>query len=156
MTPLYIFGLEALVVGELDLTPAVYVCPNDVPNYPVISTMRALIDHGADVMIWTARSADRMNETLRWLHSKAGLEGERYEGVSLCMRRTDDVWAPEADLKGMWLDDLSEFERRRLVAVFEAKNNVVAAIRLRGVACFQVGMEVARPVAEIGLEVIGP
>jgi phosphoglycolate phosphatase-like HAD superfamily hydrolase len=149
MTPLYIFDLDgtlALIEHRrhfVNLTAGREIpdwraffaaCVHDEPNWPVISTMNALLKSGADVHIWSGRSAEVMNETLAWLHRFFEIDAEE---VSLCMRREGD-YTPDEQLKQSWLEDLTEFDRRRLVAVFDDRQKVVDMWRANGVACFQV------------------
>ena len=109
-------------------------CVDDSPNWPVISTMNALLKSGADVQIWSGRSAEVMNETLAWLQRFFVVDAEE---VGLCMRREGD-FTPDEVLKRSWLDALNEYDRRRLVAVFDDRQKVVDMWRSQGVACFQV------------------
>lgn len=113
-------------------------CVRDEPNWPVISTMMSLIRAGAEVQIWSGRSSEVMNETLSWLHRHVFGDGSvDPDEVGLTMRREGDH-TPDEQLKASWLDALSEFDRRRLVAVFDDRAKVVQMWRARGVACFQV------------------
>lgn len=149
MTPLYIFDLDGtlalidhrrhLVEGETKDWRAFFAaCVLDAPNWPVISSMQALLRSGAEVWIWSGRSAEVMNETLQWLQTVVfGPDGLDPDEVQLTMRREGD-FTPDEELKAGWLDDLSQYDRRRLVAVFDDRDKVVAMWRSRGVACFQV------------------
>jgi hypothetical protein len=115
--------------------PAFYAaCVRDEPNWPVISTMSALLRSGADVQIWSGRSAEVMNETLAWLHRFFEIDMDE---VQLCMRLEGD-YTPDEQLKQSWLQGLNESDRRRLVAVFDDRQKVVNMWRANGVACFQV------------------
>lgn len=145
MTPLYIFDLDGtialidhrrhLVEGETKDWRAFFAaCVNDVPNNPVIDTMTALVNAGADVWIWSGRSAEVMEQTKAWLQDN--LSGYS-EDCELCMRLEGD-FTPDEELKAAWLDGLSAYDRRRLVAVFDDRDKVVAMWRSKGVACFQV------------------
>lgn len=109
-------------------------CVQDQPNWPVISTMNALLKSGADVQIWSGRSAEVMNETLAWLQQFFEVDAEE---VGLLMRREGD-FTPDEKLKRSWLDCLNQYDRRRLVAVFDDRQKVVDMWRANGVACFQV------------------
>lgn len=113
-------------------------CVDDLPNWPVIATMMGLIRSGAEVQIWSGRSAVVMNETLAWLHKHVFGDGSvDPEEVGLTMRREGDH-TPDEQLKASWYDGLSEYDRKRLVAVFDDRDKVVAMWRSKGVACFQV------------------
>lgn len=109
-------------------------CVDDRPNWPVISTMNAVLKSGADVWIWSGRSAEVMNETRTWLQRFFEVDADE---VVLTMRREGD-YTPDEILKASWLDGLNEYDRRRLVAVFDDRQKVVDMWRARGVACFQV------------------
>lgn len=109
-------------------------CADDQPNLPVIDTMTSLLNAGADVWIWSGRSAEVMEQTKTWLQNN--LSGYS-EDAELCMRLEGD-FTPDEELKAGWLDAMSAYDRRRLVAVFDDRNKVVAMWRSRGVACFQV------------------
>lgn len=110
-------------------------CIYDSPNWPVISTMVTLLDKGCDVWIWSGRSAEVMNETRDWLQRH--INADRADEIELCMRREGD-FTPDEELKQAWLSDMSAFDRKRLVAVFDDRDKVVAMWRRNGVPCFQV------------------
>lgn len=109
-------------------------CVDDEPNLPVIDTMLSLISSGADVWIWSGRSSEVMEETKAWLQNHLSLESEN---IPLCMRVEGD-FTPDEQLKQAWLEQMSAHDRRRLVAVFDDREKVVAMWRANGVACFQV------------------
>lgn len=147
MTPLYIFDLD----GTLALTEHrqhlldnkedpdrwrkfFAACVADQPNWPVIGTANALLKSGADVWIWSGRSGEVMNETLSWLHRFFDADTDE---MQLCMRREGD-FTPDEQLKAGWFDALNDFDRRRLVAIFDDRQKVVDMWRSKGIACFQV------------------
>lgn len=107
-------------------------CIDDQPNTPVIDTLHALIEGGADVEVWSGRSSEVMEQTKQWLQDHLGVEDLR-----LCMRVEGD-FTPDEILKRSWLESMSSRDRRRLVAVFDDRDKVVAMWRAAGVACFQV------------------
>lgn len=148
-TPLYIFDLDGTLAltdhrqhildnqDDPDRWRAFFrACVNDTPNWSVIATLNALLKAGADVQIWSGRSAEVMNETIAWIqrHVKDEIDAD---DVQLVMRREGD-FTPDEVLKQQWLSALNEFDRRRLVAVFDDRDKVVAMWRANGVACFQV------------------
>lgn len=125
-------------VGTVDWSGFFRACVDDAPNWPVIGTMHALLKAGADVQIWSGRSAEVMNETLAWLQRFVFSDGTADpDEVGLVMRREGD-FTPDEQLKAGWLDALSEYDRRRLVCVFDDRQKVVDMWRSKGVACFQV------------------
>ncbi|WP_275272314.1 hypothetical protein [Limnobacter sp. P1] len=111
------------------------LCVNDTPKWPVINTMIALARQGADVWIWSGRSAEVMNETREWLQRY--IPGDELEEVELCMRREGD-YTPDEQLKAGWYDALTEYDQRRLVAIFDDRQKVVDMWRSKGLTCFQV------------------
>lgn len=161
VTPLYIFDLDGTLAlcehrrhllddaSDPDRWSKFFLaCVRDGPNWPVISTLHALMRNGADVWIWSGRSGEVMNLTLDWLHryfdqvdARPVVQGDDpaawHEGIELCMRRAGD-FTPDEVLKEVWLHAMNEFDRRRLVAVFDDRDKVVAMWRRNGVACFQV------------------
>jgi hypothetical protein len=126
-------------VGTPDWPAFFAACVDDAPNWPVIATMHQLIRSGAEVQVWSGRSAVVMNETLTWLHRYVFTDPKRYDPdkVLLTMRLEGD-FTPDEQLKTGWYDALSSEDRQRLVAVFDDRDKVVAMWRGKGVACFQV------------------
>ena len=114
--------------------PAYYeASKHDEPNWPMVSLMNALIKSGADVWVWSERPSTLMNETLAWL--QRFFEADEDE-MQLFMRRDDDQ-RPEYQMKTDWLNSMSEYDRRRLVAVFDDGLNSVAMFRALDVPCLQ-------------------
>ena len=148
MKPLYIFDLD----GTLALTEhrqhilddkarpdrwKVFfaACVNDLPNVPVIETLHRL-RLMADVYIWSGRSSEVRKQTIDWLAEHTALMSHEVESI-LRMRDEGD-FIPDEQLKEQWLKDLESDDRRRLVAVFDDRDKVVAMWRANGVPCFQV------------------
>ncbi len=146
MRPLYIFDLDGtlaltehrqhLIRGtdKPDWSAFFAACVDDEVNWPVVSVLRGLLDAGADVMIWSGRSSEVMEPTREWLRQ---FLDDNHEGVGLMMRREGD-FTPDEVLKEGWLDSLNEYDRRRLVCVFDDRDKVVAMWRRRGIVCCQV------------------
>lgn len=135
-TPVCCDVCEGKVRRKPDWRAFFAACVDDSPNWPVISTMMALLRAGADVHIWSGRSAEVMNETIAWLQRHVTDDVDLDE-LQLVMRREGD-FTPDEQLKAAWLDAMTEYDRRRLVAVFDDRQKVVEMWRARGVACFQV------------------
>ena len=125
---------EAVMRGKPDWRAFFAACVDDEPNTPVIDTLLRLLDCGCDVRIWSGRSAEVMEQTNAWLSDYLG---GYVHGVELTMRLEGD-YRPDEELKKLWLDDLTAYDRRRLVAVFDDRDKVVAMWRANGVPCFQV------------------
>lgn len=148
MKPLYIYDLD----GTLALThhrqhilddktrpdrwKAFFAaCVNDAPNTSVLETMQHLLFF-ADVWIWSGRSSDVRQQTIEWLANHSCLMTHDIDKI-LLMRDEGD-FTPDEELKESWLHNLSHVDRRRLVAVFDDRDKVVAMWRKNGVPCFQV------------------
>lgn len=146
MKPLYIFDLDGtlaltehrqhLVQGtdKPDWAAFFAACVGDSPNVPVIETLINLIEAHAEVWIWSGRSSEVMEQTKHWLAEHLG---DIAEDVPLTMRVEGD-FTPDDELKRAWLSYISAYDRRRLVAVFDDRDKVVAMWREAGVPCFQV------------------
>lgn len=140
--PLYIFDLDGtlalighrrhFVEGLKKDWPAFFkACVDDDPNRPVIDTLRLLWSSGAEIWVWSGRSDEVRAETVAWLRKCVGCPH------LLKMRAAGDH-QPDDTLKAKWLDAMSAEDRKRLVAIFDDRDRVVAMWRSRGVACFQV------------------
>lgn len=154
--PLYIFDLDGtlaltdhrqhLVQREKPDWPGFFAaCVDDQPNVPVIRTLQALRQSGAECWIWSGRSDEVKAQTVEWL-SKNGcfgfpsnvlwawplLASERFR-----MRAAGD-YTPDDQLKARWLSEIYPPEYKRLIAVFDDRDKVVAMWREAGVPCFQV------------------
>jgi hypothetical protein len=146
MRPLYIFDLDGTladiahrrhhVMGDNHDWPAFYAeCDKDTPNWPVLFTLDALSRH-ADVWIWSGRSDEVRDKTLDWLYKNTMFDPEQIARI-LLMRPAGD-YTPDDQLKKTWYEALSEIDKRRIVAVFDDRDRMVAMWRSLGVACFQV------------------
>lgn len=156
MKPLYIFDLDGtlaliehrrhLVEGETKDWRAFFAaCVDDEPNTPVIRTLQALRQSGAEIWIWSGRSDEVRAQTVEWL-CKHGCFGnpsgflpawpfgapERFR-----MRKAGD-FTPDEQLKATWLSEIEPPEYKRLTAVFDDRDKVVEMWRSAGVPCFQV------------------
>lgn len=156
MRPLYIFDLDGtlsiathrqhLVQRDKPDWPAFFAaCVDDKPNLPVIRTLQALRQSGAECWIWSGRSDEVRAQTVEWLckHNCFGWSTgylpawpfgapERFR-----MRKAGD-YTPDDKLKAQWLSEIEPPEYARLTAVFDDRDKVVAMWRAAGVHCFQV------------------
>lgn len=102
-------------------------CGGDQPIYPIIRILQALYITGAEVEIWTGRSAEVEGITREWL----SLEG--VPNVPLMMRAEGDH-RPDTVVKQEWLDHSSI----KPFLVFEDRASVVEMWRSNGIRCCQV------------------
>lgn len=146
--PLYIFDLDGTLA---DISHRIHflknendhgrwdkffkACIDDTPVRSIVETYNQLIKI-ADVWIFTGRPESVREETENWicrntLTFRDGLESK------LVMRPTGDH-TPDDLLKELWLRNMLEIDRRRLVGVFDDRNSVVNMWRRNNVTCFQV------------------
>lgn len=144
--PLYIFDLDGtlalikhrrhFVDGDKKNWPAFFsACSDDAPNFDVIAMMRDL-SVVADIWVWSGRSDEVRQQTVWWLSQQTHLRYLQADAV-LRMRKAGDH-QPDETLKATWLDDMAPEDRRRLVAIFDDRDRVVAMWRNKGVTCCQV------------------
>jgi hypothetical protein len=147
--PLYIFDLDG-TLALIDHRRAILdepgrddskwrrfyaACDKDTPNMPVIRTLWTLCVH-SDVWIFSGRSDEVRKKTETWLRQNVFMFNWWKDGA-LMMRRLGDH-RPDHELKQMWLNDMLDVDRDRLVAVFDDRQSVVDMWRRNGVTCFQV------------------
>lgn len=150
MKPLYIFDIDGTVAridqrrhivegtnDEDDKWHKFYAaCDKDMPNTPVINTMEQLRRAGAEIWFFSGRSDEVRDKTIAWLADNTSFRPSDLDAV-LMMRREGDFTADDA-LKRQWFDGMLIEDQKRLVAVFDDRDRVVAMWRSVGVACFQV------------------
>lgn len=148
MKPLYVFDIDG-TLALLDQRRHLYysndpdkwrkfyeACDTDTPNEPVIKTLNALLDSGAEVWLFTGRMEYVKQKTVAWLeqHTALAITDEQHE---LVMRREDDL-RPDYLVKADMYAQMLECDKQRLVGVFEDRLRVVEMWRRLGVTCFQV------------------
>lgn len=116
-------------------------CVDDAPNVPVLDVMENLL-YFSDIWIFSGRSDEVRQQTIEWLVTHTSFGCSDFESAFgtqdiLRMRAEGDYTADDV-LKRQWLDEMSEEDRRRLVAVFDDRDKVVAMWRAAGVTCLQV------------------
>lgn len=145
--PLYIFDLDGTLADQshrfhlIEQTPKRWDeyfrwCVNDEPIDATIRVLQALLDNGADVRIWSARSDMVEAETIAWLGRHVDTL-PWMPGWNLLMRPAHDH-CQDDELKRRWLEALDPTDRKRLVAAFEDRDRVVGMWRAAGVTCYQV------------------
>ena len=149
MKPLYIFDLDG-TLAKIDHRKHILeqkddpnrwrrfyaACDKDAPNKPVIQVMEALRHVGAEVWIFSGRSDEVRDKTVAWLAENTSFMTSELESA-LVMRKAGDYTADD-DLKLSWLSSMLVDDVRRLVAVFDDRDRVVAMWRDAGISCFQV------------------
>lgn len=150
MKPLYIFDIDgtiALIDHRRHMVDGANAddnkwrkfyaaCDQDLPNRPVINTMEQLRSAGADVWFLSGRSDEVREKTIAWLCEHTTFRSSDLED-NLMMRREGDFTADDV-LKRQWFDAMLVEDQKRLAAVFDDRDRVVAMWRSVGVACFQV------------------
>lgn len=150
MKPIYIFDLDgtlALIEHRLHFiqqTPKDWrsffaACKDDAPNIPVIRTYKALRESGAECWIWSGRSDECQSETKEWLAKHCGTRfgGWMQAPEAFRMRKAGD-YRDDVIVKSEWLSEIEPPEYKRLTAVFDDRDRVVAMWRAAGIPCFQV------------------
>ncbi|TVR65449.1 MAG: hypothetical protein EA420_03195 [Candidatus Competibacteraceae bacterium] len=148
MKPLYIFDLDGTLALNDHRTPILKresrdkwkdfyaACDKDLPNHPVIRVMESLRIF-ADIWIFSGRSDEVRDKTVRWLADHTSFLTAELEGPMLVMRAEGDYTVDHV-LKKQWFDLMLYSDRARLVAVFDDRDQVVKMWRDAGVTCFQV------------------
>lgn len=112
-------------------------CVDDVPNMPVIETMRLLDKAGAEIWIFSGRSDEVQAETIQWLATYDVPHYFRNGRGRFFMRLSGD-YTEDSVLKDEWFSMVEERARKRIVAAFDDRDKVVAMWRRNGIPCFQV------------------
>jgi len=107
----------------------------DVPNDPVIQTLQMLDKAKFNIVIFSGRSKATKDATVQWL--------KKYDVPFnvLKMRPTTHPFAymKDDDLKKHWLDTIfPDWQKNRIVAVFDDRDQVVKMWRSNNIPCFQV------------------
>jgi len=108
-------------------------CVNDTPIVPMITLLVSLARSGADIWVWSGRMETVRDETIQWF--------EQYDILHLLkglrMRPAKD-YTVDHELKQSWLQSITPADRRRLVCVFDDRQQVVNMWRRNGLVCCQV------------------
>ena len=106
----------------------------DKPNYPVILMFKTLKDAGHRVVIFSGRSDQTKDETVKWLESYGVVPD------MLVMRdssTTETLYMPDDILKLGWLNQYFP-DRSEILCIFDDRDKVVKMWREEGLICFQV------------------
>jgi hypothetical protein len=154
MKPLYIFDIDGTLAncehrvhilnrpGHLDQKWRDFyaACDKDAPIVQTLKTLELILRSGAEVWFWTGRSNEVCQKTINWLTDNTEYFFLRYEleFENILTMRDEGDHTPDHALKKQWLDGMLNQDRKRLVAVFEDRANVVKMWRDAGVTCYQV------------------
>lgn len=103
-------------------------CVDDVPNLPVIETLRALRAQGYRIVILSGRSDEVSIETKAWLKEN----DVPYDELHM---RPEGNYVPDQKWKAKFL---KKFDRSQILCVFDDRDKVVKMWRDNGIPCFQV------------------
>lgn len=154
VSPIYIFDLDGTLANaehrihfingnKKDWRAFFSAASEDKPIEQVIQTMKLLRKGGAEIWVWTGRSDEVRDETVKWLRvhcdfdARSSLLSQFLAPERFLMRKAGDHRNDHV-LKAEWLSLLDPPERGRLTAVFEDRARVVQMWRENGVPCFQV------------------
>lgn len=148
--PLYIFDLDGTlalidhrrrILENLDnpnrWNDFYNACHKDEPNSPVIKIMESLRSCGAEIRIFSGRSASVRVKTTKWLAKHTSFMSYDLHPAMLVMRNEGD-YTPDDELKKQWLGSMPIDDRKRLVCVFDDRDKVVKMWRDNNIPCFQV------------------
>ena len=114
------------------------LCYRDEPNKPVIQIMNNLLLLGAQVLLFSGRSEEVRSKTVTWLAEHTGLTTSELQEPGFLTMRQEMDYTPDDVLKESWLDNMIEYDRHRIAAVFDDRDRVVSMWRRRGITCLQV------------------
>ena len=106
-------------------------CDKDLPNKPVIESIRALKEQGYQVHIFSARGDIVKAKTIEWLETHS----VPYDRLTM---REMDSFTPDEELKKSWLLQYYPDYKKDILCVFDDRDKVVKMWRSLGLACFQV------------------
>ena len=104
-------------------------CVDDVPNWPVVQSLKAHVAAGHRVEIWSARSDTVRRETEEWLATEVGINPALLTHMRVAGDNTADV-----ALKRYWLSQSA----RRPDLIYDDRQRVVDMWREEDIPCFQV------------------
>jgi hypothetical protein len=106
-------------------------CDKDLPNIPVVETIKIFKSTGYHVHIFSARGDIVRNKTIQWLYDY----GVPYDKLTL---REMDSYTPDEELKKQWLIKYYPNYITDVFCIFDDRNKVVRMWRSLGLTCFQV------------------
>lgn len=117
--------------NKVDWNAYFEACDKDLPNIPVIQTVKALKSTGYNIHIFSARGDIVREKTLQWLKDHT----VPYDKLTL---RKMDSYTPDEELKKQWLIKFYPNYKADIFCVFDDRDKVVNMWRSLGLTCFQV------------------
>jgi len=105
----------------------------DLPNWPVIKTLRLFKDNGFTIVIFSGRSKATKEATRDWLNRF----DVPFDVLKMRPTSKEFKFMRDDDLKEGWLNELFP-DKQDIFAVFDDRNKVVEMWRRNGITCFQV------------------
>lgn len=117
--------------NKVDWNSYFEACDKDLPNKPVIESIKLLKRAGYGIHIFSARGDIVKDKTIKWLN--------KYEVPfdALTLRKMDS-YTPDEELKKQWLLEYYPNYKTDVFCVFDDRNKVVNMWRSMGLTCFQV------------------
>jgi predicted kinase len=149
--PPYIPGLPEAVLCDLDGTLALihgrspYDASDcdikDLPNTPVIETVRAHYNAGRKIIFCSGREDKYRPETIRFIEKHLWMPSDRNPGVNtfnyqLHMRKTDDFRKDALIKEEIYQNEIEG--KYNVLCVLDDRDQVVEFWRAKGLVCFQV------------------
>lgn len=116
-------------------------CGDDEPILPVINVLKAFVEAGHHVEIWSGRSDVAERETYEWLDKhirKFNSPNVIYPSTILTHMRADGDNTPDYILKENWLHEFHQKHGKFPDIIFDDRQQVVDMWRRNGVLCAQV------------------
>jgi hypothetical protein len=109
----------------------------DSPRTAVVKVLEHLLFTGVEIWFFTGRPEEYRKLTSDWLIKHTNVVHDEVHNGQLVMRATGD-YRPDYVVKQEMVDRMLIEDRRRLVAVFDDRSQVVEMWRRNGINCFQV------------------
>lgn len=110
---------------------------DDPPIAGTLHVLHALIRSGAECRLHTGRPERYRKLTVNWLHRHTSYPPAFWHPI--LQMRPDHDFTVDVNLKLKWLEAWPEDDRKRFVAAFEDRPEIVAAYRQIGLTVFDLG-----------------
>lgn len=105
----------------------------DKPKHDVINILKTFSKDGFSIAIFSGRSKDTEQETIKWLESN----NIKWDILQMRPMSRAFKFMPDDKLKQMWLDEIFP-DKEDIMAVFDDRDKVVNMWRSNGLTCCQV------------------